>query len=117
MLGAVASLADYRFGRILLDGEEVTGDVIVLPDRVVRNWWRREGHSLVLADLDDVLEELPARLVVGTGHDGRMRPDPRALDALRERGIEIDVLRTAEAVERYAELDPAHTAAALHLTC
>lgn len=113
----MASLTGYRFGRLVLDGEEITGDVIVLPDRVVRNWWRQDGHSLVVQDLDDVLENLPARLVVGTGHDGRMRPDPLVLDALRERGIEVEVLRTTEAVQRYAELDPAHTAAALHLTC
>jgi hypothetical protein len=113
----VASLTGYRFGRITLDGVEVSGDVIVLPDRVIRNWWRRDGHALVMEDLDEVLEELPARLVVGTGHDGRMLPDPRALDGLRERGIEVEVLRTSDAVERYAELDPALTAAALHLTC
>jgi hypothetical protein len=111
------SLTGYRFGRIVLDGEEVSGDLIVLPDRVVRNWWRLDGHALVLDDLEDVLDELPARLVVGTGHDGRMRPDPRALEALRGRGIEVDVLRTDEAVRRYGELDPMSTAAALHLTC
>jgi hypothetical protein len=113
----VASLTGYRFGRIVLDGEEVTGDLIVLPGRVVRNWWRRDGHALVVEDLDDVFDELPAVLVVGTGHDGRMRPDLRTLDVLRERGIEVHVLRTPEAVERYAALDPARTAAALHLTC
>ena len=113
----MASLTEYRFGRIVLDGEEVSGDLIVLPDRVVRNWWRLDGHALVLDDLEDVLDELPAHLVVGTGHDGRMRPDPETLEALVERGVEVDVLRTDEAVRRYGELDPAVTAAALHLTC
>jgi pimeloyl-ACP methyl ester carboxylesterase len=48
----------YRFGRIVVDGEEQTRDVIVLPDRVVTNWWRADGHKLVLADLEAVLEEL-----------------------------------------------------------
>jgi hypothetical protein len=42
-------------------------DAIVLPHRVVSGWPRREGHGLVLEDLDEVLDELPARLVVGTG--------------------------------------------------
>jgi hypothetical protein len=107
----------YRFGRITIDGREETRDVIVLPDQVVREWWRRDGHRLVLDDLADVLDELPERLVVGTGADGRMVPDPEALERLRARGIEVEVLRTAEAVERYAQLDPRRTAAALHLTC
>jgi hypothetical protein len=113
----MSRIQSYSFGHIVVDGEEATNDVIVLPGRVVHNWWRRDGHALVMEDLDEVVEELPARLVVGTGHDGRMRPDPRAIDALRERGIEVEVLRTPDAVERYAELDPAYTAAALHLTC
>jgi hypothetical protein len=100
-----------------VDGEEHTRDVIVLPDRVVSDWWRADGHRLVLADLDQVLEQLPERLVVGTGAYGRLHPDPEALDQLRQRGVEVEALPTAEAVSRYGELDPERTAAALHLTC
>ena len=61
----------YRFGRVVIDGDEQTRDVIVLPDRVLMDWWRADGHRLVLADLDDVVEELPEHLVVGTGAYGR----------------------------------------------
>ena len=107
----------YRFGRIVVDGEEQTRDVIVLPDRVVTNWRREDGHRLVLADLDDVLDELPERLILGTGAEGRLRPEREALEQLRERGIEVEALPTTEAVRRYAGLDPRRTAAALHLTC
>jgi hypothetical protein len=107
----------YRFGRIVVDGEEQTRDVIVLPDRVVTNWRREDGHSLVLTDLDDVLDELPERLILGTGAEGRLRPEHEALEQLQERGIEVEALPTAEAVRRYAGLDPRRTAAALHLTC
>lgn len=71
----------------------------------------------MLKDLDDVLEDLPERLVVGTGAYGQMRPDPDALEQLRRRGVEVEALPTAEAVRRYGELDPRRTAAALHLTC
>jgi hypothetical protein len=108
---------DYGFGRVTIDGRQETRDVIVLPDRVVRGWWRKEGHGLVLADLDEVLDELPRRLLVGTGAYGRLRPDADTLETLRARGVEVEVLPTAEAVRRYAELDPRKTAAALHLTC
>ena len=100
-----------------MDGEEHTGDVIVLPDRVVANWWRRDGHSLVVEDLEEVLDELPARLIVGRGAHGRLRPHPAVIDELRRRGVEVEVLDTADAVERYAQSDEATTAAALHLTC
>jgi hypothetical protein len=107
----------YRFGHVLVDGEEQTRDVIVLPDRIVTDWWRADGHRLVLSDLDDVLDELPRHLLVGTGAYGRMQPEPETLEQLRERGIEVEALPTGEAVHRYGELHPRRTAAALHLTC
>jgi hypothetical protein len=113
----MARIEGYRFGRLVVDGEEQSREVIVLPDRVITNWWRADGHRLVLADLDDVLEELPGHLLVGTGAYGRMRPDPEALDELRERGVEVEALPTGEAVRRYGELDPRGTAAGLHVTC
>ena len=110
-------LEGYRFGRLVVDGEEQTRDLIVLPERVVTNWWRTDGHRLVLDDLEDVREELPQLLVVGTGAYGQMRPDPATLETLRARGIEVEVLPTADAVQRYSQLDTRKTAAALHLTC
>ena len=54
---------------------------------------------------------------MGTGADERMRPDPDVFDRLKERGVEVECLQTDRAVTRFAELDPANTAAALHLTC
>jgi uncharacterized protein len=61
----VERIRDYRFGHVVIDGEAHARDVIVLPSRVVANWWRKEGHSLVLDDLDDVIDELPGTLIVG----------------------------------------------------
>ena len=113
----MARLEDYRFGRLIVDGCEQTRDVIVLPDRVVTNWWRRDGHSLALEDLEEVLDELPERLILGVGAYGRLHPDPEAIAALERRGTAVECLPTDEAVRRYGELDERHTAAALHLTC
>jgi hypothetical protein len=113
----MARIEEYRFGRIVVDGEEHGRDLIILPGRVVANWWRREGHSLVLQDLEEVLDELPERLVVGTGASGQMRPDPGTLETLRRRGIDVSIALTPDAIRLFGEADPATTAAALHLTC
>jgi hypothetical protein len=113
----MARLRDYSFGRLTVDGDEHTRDLIVLPDRVVAGWWRREGHSLVREDLDGVLDELPGRLVVGVGAHGRLRPDPAVIAELERRGVKVECLPTDAAVRRYGELDEGSTAAALHLTC
>lgn len=110
-------LDDYSFGSIRVDGEVHTKDLIVLPERVVPNWWRRQGHSLVIEDLSEVLDELPERLIVGCGAHGRLEPNPAVIEELRARGVEVEAIPTADAVRRYGELDPERTAAALHLTC
>jgi len=113
----VAKIQDYRFGRLVVEGQPETRDLIVVPGRVVRNWWRRDGHALVLEDLEDVLDELPERLIVGMGASSQMRPHPSTLERLSDRGIEVECLPTDRAVIRFGELDPARTAVALHLTC
>jgi hypothetical protein len=113
----MARIDQYEFGQIVVDGRQETKNLIILPDLVVRNWWRQDGHALVLDDLAEVLDELPSHLVVGTGADGRMRPDPDTIRQLQDRGVTVEALPTGRAVRRFAELDPANTAAALHLTC
>jgi hypothetical protein len=113
----VAELSDYSFGSLRVDGEEHTRDLIVLPERVVPDWWRREGHSLAIEDLDPVIDDLPERLILGCGAHGRLEPPDAVLNELRDRGVEVEAMPTAEAVRRYGELDPERTAAALHLTC
>jgi hypothetical protein len=111
------AIDDYRFGSIVIDGRAYSRDVIVLPRRVVANWWRKDGHSLVFEDLAEVVTELPPNLIVGSGAFGRMQPDPRAIDELERRGIRVEILSTDLAVDRYRQLDPTTAAAALHLTC
>ena len=116
----MARIESYSPGRIVIDGVEHHTDVIVLPDRVLGDWWRRDGHSLVIEDLDDVLEELPQRLILGCGYAERLQPERCVIEALRERGVKVEPLPTDQAVERFEELearDPAGVAAALHLTC
>jgi hypothetical protein len=114
---AMPRLEDYSFGRIVVDGEEQTRDLIALPHRVFTNWWRREGHSLAIEDFSEVEDELPKKLILGTGAHGRLRPPRAVIEELERRGIDVEVLRTDDAVRRYGELEERHTAAALHLTC
>jgi hypothetical protein len=116
----VARIENYSPGQVVVDGVKLNRDVIVLPERVLPNWWRRDGHSLVIEDLEDVIDELPERLIVGCGYSGRLEPDPTVIEALAKRGVKVEALPTADAVARFEELearDPAVVAAALHLTC
>ena len=69
------------------DGQEERRDLIILPDRVVRNWWRRDGHALALEDLDQVLDDLPEHLMIGTGAHGQLRLDQRTVQRLKAGGV------------------------------
>ena len=108
----------YEFGRVVIDGETHTKDVVILPDRVIAGWWRMQGHALQTEDLKAVIEAAPEVLVVGTGAYGRMRVTPQAQAALEAAGIELVSENTEEACRRYNQLrGEKPVAAALHLTC
>jgi hypothetical protein len=108
----------YEFGSITVDGQEYTADLIILPDRVIAGWRRREGHALWPQDLADVLDARPELLIVGTGASGMMHVTDEARRAADEAGIELRASPTARAVDSYNRLrSHRRVAAALHLTC
>lgn len=115
---AAPKIEAYRFGSIVVDGQTYERDLIILPDRVLSGWWRREGHKLRARDLDAILEAQPEVLVVGQGAYGRLSVSGKAERALGEAGIELIVEPTKRAVETYNRLrKEQRAAAALHLTC
>ncbi len=108
----------YRFGHIVIDGHPQSRDVIILPDRVIGGWWRREGHVLHPDDLKAVFQAAPQTLVVGQGAQGRMRVTQETRQALQAAGIELIAQATEKACQTYnAMRDKQDVAAALHLAC
>jgi hypothetical protein len=109
----------YSFGIMKVDGTEYRGDLIVFPDKVRPNWWRKEGHSLALEDLDDVLAFKPDILVVGKGASGLMKVPTSTEEALQENGIEIIAAKTGQAWGIFNEQieKGKKVVGAFHLTC
>jgi hypothetical protein len=108
----------YQFGRIVVGGQSHTKDLIILPDRIIAGWWRKEGHNLHRDDLEAVFDAKPDLLVVGQGAYGRMQVTDEARQALRAAGIDLIAQSTNEACQTYNELcERRSVAAALHLTC
>lgn len=114
----VPIIEDYQFGKIVINGEVHKKDVIILPNRVIGNWWRKEGHALHISDLQDVLVARPQVLIVGQGAYSRMRVDSEIINALNSAEIEIISLDTNSACKEYNKKSKnMRVAAALHLTC
>jgi hypothetical protein len=109
----------YDFGRIEIDGQTYTSDVVILPAGVQSGWWREEGHVLKPGDVCAVLEAAPEVLVIGQGASGCMCVADETLACLKQSGIEAICALTGRAVHIYNERRErgAGVAAALHLTC
>ncbi len=110
-------IQDYSFGRIKIEGQTYTKDVIILPERVFSPWWRKEGHRLSMEDLSEALNARPEVLIIGRGYAGVMRVPDELVKALQERGIDVVVQKTRDAVKTFNNIEGKRVAAALHLTC
>jgi hypothetical protein len=108
----------YDFGRIVIDGKRYSSDLVILPQRVAENWWRKEGHLLNIVDLEEVVKEKPEVLIVGTGANGVMKVPEDVKSYLKEKGIELIAVNSFEATGLFNELSSKkRVACALHLTC
>jgi hypothetical protein len=115
---AVPKIESYQFGEIVIDGQRYSSDVIVYPDRIDSQWWRKEGHSLEPADVWEILQAPPEVLVIGQGNPGRMDVPAVTWRKLEEAGIEVIVEPTTRACDTYNRLRlKRRVVAALHLTC
>ncbi|HET6464463.1 MAG TPA: Mth938-like domain-containing protein [Nitrospiria bacterium] len=108
----------HTFGRITIDGRVYTRDVVIYPERVDDQWWRKEGHELCPQDLTEILDQAPEILVVGTGDLGCMRVLAETKELLKARGVQLIECSTRRACEEYNRLSGGKKViAALHLTC
>jgi len=109
----------YNFGSIKIDGKEYRNDIIVFPDRVSPDWWRKEGHNLHIEDLKEILDYSPDVLIIGTGANGVMNVPEPTKNKLKESGIEVIEEKTTMAVNIFNQKIEKDTNAvgAFHLTC
>jgi len=109
----------YQFGQIVIDGTSYDSDCLIIGDSVQSSWWRKQGHSLSAEDIEAVIAAKPSVLVVGCGASGFMDVPKQTQQVLQQNDIQLEVLVTDKAVQRFNELSQAgvNVAAALHLTC
>ncbi len=108
---------DYDFGRIVINGKQYTNDVRLINDKVMPNWWRKEGHMLLLQDINDLLEEKPKTIIVGRGYSSQMVVDSSVRKHCEENNIELIELPTEQAVKKFNQMKGPGVMALLHLTC
>jgi len=111
-------ISDYRFGRIVIDNRTFTGDVIVHGEKILSNWWRKQGHRVDMDDLARVSFETGSQLIIGTGYNGLMIVDRSVEEYCRKNEIDLEARTTPEAVKRFNTLSgKKNLIGAFHLTC
>lgn len=110
------------FGSIVVAGQSYDHDVVIErgsvrkrdkgPSRARKGTY---GHTPLTA-----AEDLPwsgARLIIGSGHSGRLPVLEDVRAAAAEHGTELVIVPTAEACELLRDVEPADVNAVLHVTC
>jgi len=114
-------IESYEFGEIVINGKRHTNDVIIFPNKVLDNWWRKEGHRLQVEDLSEVLNAglQTEVLVVGTGNSGLMEVSDEVKEVLKSKGIMLIFENTKKAWHTFNKLlkSGQNVVAAFHLTC
>ncbi|RJP14551.1 MAG: hypothetical protein C4520_21335 [Candidatus Abyssobacteria bacterium SURF_5] len=115
----MALIDRYSFGSVTIGGRSYASDLIIYPDKIQEEWWRKEGHRLQTEDIPDVLADPPEILVIGQGDPGRMQIDPRVTEALKQLNVRVLAAPTKKACEEFNRLveQGKKVIAALHLTC
>ena len=115
----MSTIESYSFGRMLIDGRQYSKDVIIFPDgSILSPWWRRQGHVLSAADLEELIKAAPEIIICGTGALGVMHPAPDLRDYLQARNIEFLAEKSGKAVEIFNHLSGTRkTGGCFHLTC
>ncbi len=112
-------IEDYSFGRIIIQGKEYRHDLKIIQDKVMPDWWRKEGHRLAMEDIRDILSATPTLLIIGTGHSNMMRVPSDVKQRVSRQKIKLIDLPTSKAVALFNThfLKGDRVAAGFHLTC
>ncbi|MBN2601062.1 MAG: Mth938-like domain-containing protein [Candidatus Marinimicrobia bacterium] len=112
------TIENYKFGEMIINGIFYHRDLIILTDKILQNWRRKEGHRLILDDIGDIPLSQIECLIIGTGKFGMMKVDETVISALNNAGIECIVYKTDKSVEIFnCIIHQEKVAAAFHLTC
>lgn len=112
-------IQEYRFGSMKVAGRTYHDDLKIIAGEVHARWWRKEGHTVEVDDVSDILAVRPDILVVGQGKPGYMQVTASLRSVLADAGIHLIEEPTATALQTFNRLqqEGRNVAGAFHLTC
>jgi len=104
---------------MIIDGQVYSKDLKIVHGEIVPAWFRASGHRVSLGDIRDILKAAPEAVVFGQGKPGMMKVLPEVREKLVSKGVRMEEMPTAKAVNRvnYLLSEGVDVAAGFHLTC
>lgn len=115
-------ISSLSWGHIEVEGYSPFKDVKIFPGGA-REWdWRetrtRHVPGIQPADVQELIEHGARAVVLSKGMWKRLQVCPETLEVLAKNGIQVEVLQTEDAVERFNELrDSIAVGGLFHSTC
>ena len=97
-------IEELEFTKLVSAGKVYRAPCIVYPDKVDGRWWRTDGSTFGPGDFDDLIAAQPEVVILGKGLVNLVSVPEETLARFSDAGIEVEVLTSKEAAERYNEL-------------
>lgn len=118
-------IEEYSFGFIKINGQVYNHDIQIGLDGEIKLWWRNESHEIEKRDIEEVLNQKPEAIVIGTGELGVARVADGARQAIASKGVKLIIEPTGEAVKSFNSFKKDSSAGGqgkkvvgfFHLTC
>ncbi len=94
-------IEEYKFGIITIDGKNYDRDVQTDWNGEVLDWCRKDSHLIVAEDVRQAVDKNPESIVIGVGEEGMAVVSEEAKIFIREKGIELLIDKTEEAIKTF----------------
>jgi uncharacterized protein len=94
------AIRSYAVGQITVNDETISRSVIVMPERLIRDWPPQRFEELAAEHFLMLAALRPEIVLLGTGRSLRF-PHPARTALLLEQGIGVEVMDTAAACRTY----------------
>jgi len=113
----MAIINSTKFGNIVVDNKNYDKDIKILPSGKILNRWGPKGsHLICLEELNEILDDKPDVIVIGTGQEKIAKLEPDAKKKIQEKNIKLIIEPTPQAIISFNDLNE-KKAGLFHLTC
>jgi hypothetical protein len=94
-------IEEYHFGSITINGKIYHNDAEVRWTDEVLPWRFKKRHTIDVEEVKRAVAENPETIVIGKGESGLAEVTKEAQDFIKEKGIELIIDKTEEAVKTF----------------